>query len=253
MKPALSALLLAAGCNAPMPEIIAHRGASVDAPENTLAAFRLGWVQADANELDVHLSQDGRLIVIHDASTKRTAGLDKPVVQQTLAGLKTLDAGRGERLPTLEEVLEGMPPDKRLFIEIKCGPEALPELQRVLTPSKQLVLIGFSIETMSAAKKRFPSLEVCWLQGYKEDKKSGRFPDLDDLITRCRAAGLDGLDLDHKFPVDAAFVGRVHAAGLKLYTWTLNDEAAARRHAAAGVDGITTDRPAWLRSLLTPR
>src|SRR5262245_27937128 len=74
-------------------EVVAHRGASDEAPENTLAAFRLGFEQADAVELDLHLSKDGHAIVIHDKTTKRTAGLDRPVAEQTLEELKALDAG----------------------------------------------------------------------------------------------------------------------------------------------------------------
>ena len=82
------------------------------------------------------------------------------------------------------------------------------------------------------------------------DPKTKRPPELEDLIRKCKGAGLDGLDLDGKFPIDSAFVGKVHAAGLKLYTWTVNDAEAAKRQAAAGVDGITTDRPLKLREAL---
>ncbi len=235
------AAALAAGCAAPRPaEIVAHRGASEDAPENSLAAFRLGWEQqADANELDVHLTLDGRLAVIHDPSTKRTAGVDKPVSRQTMAELRALG------VPALEEVVALLPDGRRLFIEIKCGPEALPELRRVLDasgkPDSAFVLIGFSRDTMAKAKRDFPALPILWLVASKDA------PELDVLIARAREAGLDGLDLHHGFPIDAAFVGRVRAAGLKLYTWTVDDVAVARKELAAGVDGITTNRPGRLR------
>ena len=87
-------------------EIIAHRGASYDAPENTVAAFKLGWKQnADAVELDIWLSKDGKIVCLHDDNTKRTAGVDKAVADQTLAELRMLDAGslkgtkwKGEKL-----------------------------------------------------------------------------------------------------------------------------------------------------------
>ena len=237
----LLAAVLAAGCSAPRAvEIIAHRGASEDAPENSLAAFRLGWEQqADANELDIHLTRDGRLAVIHDASTKRTAAVDKPVAQQTMEGLRALG------VPALEEVVALIPDGRRLFIEIKCGPEALPELQRVVDasgkPRSAFVIIGFGYDTMVKAKKAMPDLPVCWLASSKDA------PALEVLIAKAREGGLDGLDLHHGFPIDAAFVERVRAAGLKLYTWTVDDAETARREAAAGVDGITTNRPARLR------
>ena len=243
-------------------EIIAHRGASHDAPENTLASFRLGWEQqADAGELDIHLTQDGRILVIHDGNTKRTAGLDAAVSSQTLEELRKLDAGswkgtrwKGEPLPTLSEVLAIVPAGKRLFIEIKCGPEVLPELERVLAACdqkpEQLVLIGFSYATMQKAKQRFPQLAVYWIVSYGADKKTGKHPDLQDLIQKAQAARFDGLDLHFDFPIDAAFVSQVKAAGLRLYVWTVDDVAVAAKLVAAGVDGLTTNRPAWLRERL---
>ena len=82
-------------------EIIGHRGASFDAPENTLAAIRLAWEQkADAAEFDVFLSKDGKIVVIHDANTKRTAGVDKRVVDQTLDELRALTSGSGRTRST---------------------------------------------------------------------------------------------------------------------------------------------------------
>jgi glycerophosphoryl diester phosphodiesterase len=242
-------------------EVIAHRGASAEAPENTLAAFRLGWQQGDACELDIHLTKDGRIAVIHDATTKRTAGVDKPVVQQTLEELQALDAGgwkspkyAGEKIPTLKEVLDLLPEKKRLYIEIKCGAEVLPELKRTVDafPGKlgQLAIIGFSRETMVEAKRLLPALPVYWLASYAKNRQTGAYPEIGNLIASCKASGLDGLDLDQKFPIDAALVGKVRAAGLKLLTWTVNDSEAAQKQALAGVDGITTDRPQELKARL---
>ena len=137
-------------------EIVAHRGASFDAPENTLPAVRLAWEKnADAVEVDIHLSLDGKIVVIHDDNTKRTAAVDKLVSEQTLATLKKLDAGswmdpqwKGTTIPTLEETIATVPAGKRLFIEIKCGVEVVPELERVIEESgkrDQVVVIGFSL------------------------------------------------------------------------------------------------------------
>src|SRR3954471_9306583 len=124
-------------------EIIAHRGASYDAPENTLAAFRLAFEQkADAIELDVHLSRDGRIVVVHDFTTFRIGVVDKAIREQALGELKLLDVGRwkdlrwmGERMPTLREALQTVPPGKRVYIEIKSTPDVLPELERVIGAS----------------------------------------------------------------------------------------------------------------------
>lgn len=243
------------------PEIVAHRGSSEEAPENTLASFRLGYEQADACELDIHLSKDGQVVVMHDATTKRTAGLDKPIARQTIAELKALDAGKfkgekfaGEKIPLLSEVLSLIPEKKRLFIEIKCGVEGIPGLVTLIGEAKrkpeQTALIAFNLETLRQAKLKLPKLQAYWLVDAKADPKSGKPPDVEELIRKAKDAGVDGLDLEGKFPIDADFAAKVHAAGLKLYTWTVNDAEAAKRQAAAGVDGITTDRPLKLRESL---
>jgi glycerophosphoryl diester phosphodiesterase len=243
-------------------EIIAHRGASYDAPENTLAAFKLGWEQeADAGELDIHLTKDGHIVVFHDADTKRTTGASRAVSHSTLEELRRLDAGiwkgtewKGEKLPTLAEALETVPQGKRMFIEIKCGPEVLPVLERVLNASgkksDQLVLIGFNYTTMAKARKTFPRCPIYWLVGYEPDKRTGKHPEIEMLVKKAKSARFDGLNLDFKFPITAEVVSEVRQAGLRLYVWTVDDPVAAARLATAGVDGITTNRPGWLRERL---
>jgi glycerophosphoryl diester phosphodiesterase len=242
-------------------EIIAHRGASHDAPENTVASFKLGWKQnADADELDIWLSKDGKMVVFHDDNTKRIAGVDQRVPNQTFAELRALDAGiwkgeawKGEKIPTLEEALNTQPAGKRMFIEIKCGPEILPELERVLRESgktpAELVIIGFGYDTMKAAKARFPEIPVFWLVSPEKESR-GEKPAVDELVAKAKEARLDGLNLNFKFAIDAAFVRRVKDAGLKLYAWTVDDAKVAQKLAALGLDGITTNRPEWLRAQL---
>ena len=243
--------------------LIAHRGASHDAPENTVAAAQLGWAQgADAVEIDIQSSKDGRIVVFHDDSTRRTAGRRQRIGAQTLAELRALDAGSwkhpkyaGEKIPTLDEVVATIPVGKRLFVEFKCGPEVLPEFAGVLKRAgrspQQIVPIGFSLTTMAAVKIHLPLLEVCWVAGFKRDWKGRWQPTAAKLIEQAKAFGLDGLDLGAHGPLDAAFVREVHAAGLKLYVWTVDSLAKARALAAAGVDGVTTNKPGWLREQLT--
>src|SRR5829696_8958313 len=161
-------------------DIVAHRGASYDAPENTLAAEKLAWQQgADAVETDIFLSKDGKLAVSHDKNTKRTAGRDAEIVDLTMAELKQLDAGTwkgpqfaGERIPVLEEQIALIPPGKRLFVEIKIGPEIVPELKRVLAKmgasEKNITVISFKYETLQEVRKQLPQLKTEWLVGYKK-------------------------------------------------------------------------------------
>jgi len=242
-------------------EIIAHRGASHDAPENTLASIQLGWKQkADAVEIDVQFSKDGHVVVIHDDNTRKTGGVHKKVSAQTLAELKALEVGRwkhakwtGERLPTLGEALATIPEGGRMFVEIKCGAECIPkfveDFRRSGRKPAQVVPIGFSLETMRLLKKALPELEVCWIAEFKRTLR-GWSPTAERLIQQARDARLDGLDVSAKGPVDSSFAQKVHAAGLKLYLWTVDSPARARELSAAGVDGLTTNRPEWLRSKL---
>jgi glycerophosphoryl diester phosphodiesterase len=250
--------------NALAVEIIAHRGASADAPENTVASLKLGFEQkADGGELDIHVTKDGKLAVIHDPDTKRVAGVDRKVVEQTLDELRKLDvggwgdwAGKGfsEKIPTLDEILALVPKGKKIFVEIKSKNETLPPLAESLKRSglspEQVVLITFHHEVAAAAKKKFPELKVYWLHSYAKDKQTGQYPELDDLIRRAKEAGVDGLNLNHGFPLDAAAVKKIKSAGLGIYAWTVDDPVRARELVAAGVEGITTNRPAALREEL---
>jgi glycerophosphoryl diester phosphodiesterase len=122
--------------NASTPLIVAHRGASHDAPENTLAAFKLAWEQgADAVEGDFMLTADGEIVCFHDKTTKRLTDQDLEVSKTTLAELQNLDLGSWKdqafeetKIPVLSEVLATLPEGKQIFVEIKCGPEIIQPL-----------------------------------------------------------------------------------------------------------------------------
>lgn len=241
--------------------IIAHRGASFDAPENTLAAIQLGWKQgADAVEIDVHLSKDGHVVVIHDDNTRKTAGVRRKVAAQTLAELQQLDAGSwvspkfaGERIPALAEAFATIPRGKRMFVEIKCGSECIPSFTKDVRDSglepDQIVPIGFSLDTMTLLKRALPDLEVCWIVEFQRTL-GGWSPSVEALTEQVRKAGLDGLDVSGRGPVDADFTRQMRKAGQRLYIWTVDDPARARELMDAGVNGITTNKPGWLRAQL---
>ncbi|MEP6664201.1 MAG: glycerophosphodiester phosphodiesterase [Verrucomicrobiota bacterium] len=256
-------------------EIIGHRGASHDAPENTLSSWKLGYKQkADGCELDLHLTKDGKLVILHDFDTKRVSGVEGKIAEKTFDELRVLNIGQwgqwkgrefNEKIPTLDEALALVPAGKKFFLEIKCldaNPEAeqkviaktLPAIESVLKDSgktpPQTPLITFNYAVAKAAKQRLSKHDVYWLVSWKKDKESGAYPDIDDLIKKTKAAKLDGLDLNSGFPIDQDFVKKVHATGLKLYTWTVDDPLLAKSEVDAGVDGITTNRPEYLRAEL---
>jgi len=261
MKHLLRALPLLMLHNAHATEIVAHRGFSARAPENTVAAFRLAWEQgADACELDLHLTADNQIAVLHDKDTLRTTGVARTVKNIPLAELQKLDAGswkspayKGEPVPTLAQCLATLPVgEKRFFLEVKCGTEVVPTLVTELADwrprAQQLCIIAFEREVARAVKQAMPWLKVYRLSA--EATKDKKPVDLAQLIADTKADGLDGLDLGLKWNWDAALVSQVRAAGLELYVWTVNTPADARHLATLGVDGITTDDPVMLRTAL---
>ena len=229
---------------------IAHRGASHDAPENTVASARLAWEQgADAVEIDVYLASDNRIVVIHDKDTKRVSGGRHLVIKNTPSlVLRDLDAGswkdakfKGEKIPYIEEIIATVPENKILVVEVKCGSEIIPHMERVFhkNPKKnQVIFISFGWETIVDLKKAFPENKAYWLSGSKQEVKK-RMPDI-------LPAGLDGINLNYSI-IDEEMVKEVREKGFDLLAWTVNDPEEARRLHKLGVTHITTDRPQWLK------
>ena len=270
MKSRILPLLLAAfalGTSARAVDIVAHRGASYDAPENTMAATRLAWKQkADAVETDIYLGKDGKLIVFHDKTAKRTAGRDVPIGDLTQAESRELDAGswkdpkfKGEKIPLLEEQIASIPRGKRLLVEIKVGPEIVSELARVLKQAgateKNITIISFNYDTLQEVRKQLPHLPTLWLVGHpapnaKKTATTKTPPTVDEMVSKANAAKLTGLDLQHTWPLTPTDVKKIKDAGLQLHVWTVNDVAVAQRWIGFGAASITTDRPGWLREQL---
>lgn len=238
-------------------DIIGHRGASFDAPENTVSAMRLAWEQgADGAEFDVYLTKDGRIVACHDKDMKRTAGSPHVIAESTLEELRKLDVGSwknskfaGEKIPTLREMLDTIPKGYKVYIEVKCGPEIIPELMRELQATdlmpSQIPIICFNAEVIAAAKKARPDIPAFWLVGLKPEITA------ESLIARAKETHADGLDLSAKPQLDRTFAKKIRDAGLRLDVWTVNDVNVARNMIEFGVQGITTDRPGWLREQLS--
>lgn len=243
-------------------EIVSHRGFSERAPENTVASFKLAWENGtDACELDLYLTGDGQIAILHDKDTKRTTGVAGLVTKMSLAAIQKLDAGswksstyKGERIPSLAEALATLPkePGKRFFLELKSTSEVVPELARQLEAWKpraaQLCIIAFDRKAAQAAKKAMPWIKVYRLSS--EQTKDKKPVDLTQLIADTKADGLDGLDLGLKWAWNETMVREIRAAGLELYVWTANKPEDVKRLAGLGVDGITTDDPVMAREAL---
>lgn len=235
------------------PRIVAHRGASHDAPENTIAAFRRAWDQGvEGIELDVHVSRDGHVVVIHDPSTARVAGVDRPIAQQTLAELQALDVGSwksnafaNERIPTLAEVFETVPAGRTVFVEIKSGGATVPAVARAIRAAPSgiaIALQGYDPTTLAALAAELPGVPAYWTVDPPSAGQAAQ-PYPDGLLDAAKQRGFAGVALDYR-AVSRPFVGATRTSGLALDVWTINDaEALAAWMAIDGVRWIETDRP----------
>ena len=242
-----------------LPLIIAHRGASHDAPENTLASFRLAWARAaDGVECDVWATADGHLVCSHDRTTGRTAGTSLDVTRVELAALSALDVGRwkgrrwaGERIPGLRDLLVSRPVGGRVYVEIKDAVACIPILARLMSETGAtdgVTVISFSQEVIAAAREELPAAGRLLLHGLDCGND-----DVEPLIDAALRVGAGGVDVRSGAQVDATFAAAVRRAGLGLHVWTVNAPDEARRLARLGVDSITTDRPAVIRQALRAR
>ncbi len=227
------------------PLILGHRGASHAAPQNTLAAFcKAADVGADGVELDVHLSRDGVPVVIHDDSVDATTDGKGLVCEMTLAQLKTLDAGvrfgaqfAGERIPTLEEVLEVV--GKRLLVNIELKSEqtvalvsAVVALVRRMGMTSRVWFSSFKPYALYRARALAPEIPCGLLYG----------PLNPGTLLLRPFTPYEALH-PYKDMVTERFISRAHQRGLRVFTWTLDDPAVARRFADWGIDGIITNEP----------
>ncbi|MDA0812061.1 MAG: glycerophosphodiester phosphodiesterase [Verrucomicrobia bacterium] len=248
-----------------MPEIVAHRGASYSAPENTLPSFELAWKEgADAIEGDFYLTKDGKIICTHDDTTERvTGGTDnRAIAEGTFDDLRQLDVGswkgeqwKGVRMPSLDEVLATIPAGKKLLIEVKCGPEIVPALKATVEgwSAEQLRIISFNADVITTCRRELPAIKAFWLTGYKEQTEgSGNWqPSFDSVMKQLHQTKASGLDSSAHETIDETLVQRLRAADLEFHVWTVDDPVVAKRFANLGVDSITTNRPAWLREQLS--
>lgn len=247
-----------------MTNIIAHRGASFDAPENTLPSFQLAWEQgADGIEGDFMLTADGEIICFHDLDTQRLAGQSGVVKDLALAQLQSLDVGRwkgqrwsGTRIPTLREVFDAIPAGKKFVVELKDGPQIVEPFGRILAASSfnpaDLLVITLVDETAAECRRRLPHLKQHWLSGYKRDDRGDWRPNASEVIATVERVGALGFGSfgqpDH---FDAAFVAALRAAGIdEFHVWTVDDPAVARFYWDLGAWGITTNRPQFIREHL---
>ena len=233
---------------APLPRVLAHRGLALGVPENTLASFEAAVsVGAGYIETDVNASADGIAIATHDPSLERIAGRDERVADLALAELLRIDLGGGVRLVTLADVLAAHP-QTRFNIDIKSEDVAVPAAgairdagaaDRVLITSfsrrrrrAAVAALGRPVATSASAAEIVPALLFAKLGLAPLVRRVLRHVDAVQIPTR-----IYGIET-----TTARTVRRLHAAGVEVHVWTINDVAVARALLERGVDGIVTDR-----------
>jgi glycerophosphoryl diester phosphodiesterase len=227
------------------PLVIGHRGAMGYCPENTLLSFqRAVDLGADWVELDVHRSRDGVLVVIHDETLERTTNGTGWVADHTLAELQRLDAGQGQRIPTLDDVLDwarqhGVGVD----IEVKnAPPEAVIDAVRRAGLLDKVLISSFDHPLVQRTGRLEPRLPVGLLYAHRAI----------DPVQMAHAAGASMLLPQWPYVV-AEDVEAIHAAGLQVGTWATSDPAALAALVGMGVDAIATNHPDVLRQILANR
>jgi glycerophosphoryl diester phosphodiesterase len=240
-------------CQGSRPLVIAHRGFSSIAPENTTAAIELAWEKnIPAAECDIRLTSDNQVVLMHDPDTNRTASIDYVISETDYRQLSLLDVGSfkepkyaNERIPLLADIIDSVPSGRKLLIEIKCGSEVLPYLEKIINQSgkrNRIIIIGFNIDVVTKAKDIMPDIPTYWLVKTQKDKNDEWIDHGPKLINKAKDRKLDGLNV-HWEGLNKQFVQEAHQAGLKVFTWTIDDVIIAHKVTEMGIDGLTSNKP----------
>lgn len=236
-----------------VPFIIAHRGASGEAPENTIASANLAWeYNADAVEIDIHLTKDNKVVVHHDANTKRICGENYEIKNTDSKLLRKLDAGmhkgkqyEGEKMPFLSEIINTVPDRKSLVVEIKSGIDVVDQMAEVIKESgkkDQVIFISFDFEAITKAKKLFPN-NKCFYLLHKLPK------DYASILEKLKSNKLNGIDVNYRL-VDSRLMSMASKYELEVHVYTVNDTEVAKELVTQGVKSITTDYPDKMREAI---
>ena len=232
--------------------VVAHRGSSFDAPENTLASAKLSIeMNADGSECDVYKTTDGVLVLLHDGTLKRTAGVDKKVVECDYATLAGLEVGSwknpkfaGEKIPTFKEylaVFQGT--NTRPVIEIKMDgiEQAVIDAVKEAGMTDRVVIIAFSEHVVKKMRELAPEISAAWLYGKKED--TWTVEQMADFLTeKAKYCNTNILDLNYGL-LSPELLKILRNRGFFVWAWTVNEPAVMERLLRWGIDSITTDRP----------
>lgn len=225
-----------------VPLIIAHRGASAEKPENTLAAFRRALtLKVDGIELDVQLTRDGVPVVFHDASLRRLTGNRSPLAGKSAAELANLRVRGTEPIPRLVDVLRLTRGRTVVQIELKAGVGVAPVIQAIKSSraTAWVILASFEPFLIRESRRLAPAIPRMLISPGRAAPAA--------LARQLAALGARGLSVNHRAVRSAAWVDYFHARGFSVWSWTVNDRPTARRLAGWGIDALLGDNPALLK------
>ncbi|TXS49669.1 glycerophosphodiester phosphodiesterase [Streptomyces sp. OR43] len=212
---------------------IGHRGVMGVEPENTLRSFiHAEQTGMDLIELDLHLSKDGALAVMHDAEVDRTTDGKGPIADKTLSELRELDAGQGERVPVFEEVLDAVRSPLQAEIKDVAAARTLAEVMRRRDLVDRVEVISFHDEAIAEIAQLVPGVRTALV--------ASRWGN--DVVDRAKAVGATRLVLNVR-RITLELVERAHAEGLTVVGWVVNTQDHLRLARGLGLDGATTDFP----------
>ncbi len=260
--------IVTSACNSNAPFIVAHRGNSSVAPENTIAAYRNAWENGFKYiEIDVHSTADDNIVCIHDPNLARVgkhADYTK-IVEMTVEEIKQFDVGiwkgeqyAGEKVPTLEELFAVLPSDISIVLEIKSVNDNFPLklvdlMQKYNIEKERIIIISFSEHALRNLNKLTPGFKTNFLIGLDdlENDPSQAKMTAEELIAKLQDMGVTGVDARVGIALDREYIQKVKSAGLDFHVWTIDNPDNAVRLRNAGVTSITTNRPIEIREALS--
>jgi glycerophosphoryl diester phosphodiesterase len=230
-------------CAVVPPLVIAHRGASAERPENTLAAFRRALsLDVDGIELDVQLTRDGVPVVFHDTTLLRLTGVRGQLARKSWPELRALRVRTSHPIPRLVDVLRLTRALCVVQIELKSGPmEPVIRAIRTARATEWVILASFDAKLVASARDLAPGIPRMLISEGREAPAK--------LVHKLAVCGAGGLSVHHRAIRSAAWVGHFQARGYAVWSWTVNDRTTAKRLAGWGVDAILGDDPALLKRL----
>ena len=243
---------------------VSHRGESYDAPENTLAAFKLALERdTDAWETDIHFTKDNVIVCCHDSFTERTCDKNMVIAESTFDELQTLDACnkkeqyKGEKIPKFSDLLAMLPQGKLLFTEIKIDhPDIVDAMMKEIDASgvarEQIIVISFHANMIKVCKERYPEMKALYLHSLRANEDGSFILPHDKMLERLEEIHADGLDgRASKEYLTPEFAAELARRDLALAIWTIDDvETAEYFLRTVKPEAITSNRAGYLQGVI---